>query len=335
MHLIEGEQWIDGALKLKNKNFLTHEITNTSIANIIKNKNQSCYMYEVCIYVYGLSNINTNKLVINWKLYNDLIYALTGLLHCDNLYIEFGENNGSNYIFYSPPKLYILNYDQRIDLEWKCDMIQRSLYTLDTFDFKFLNVENIPDSVLCTKETTLFTRRLSSIYNTFVYNNFLSESELQLVKQFNKDRSMLLLNIDKIGHNILVEACLYKLQYDNIFETMLVETVHRDNLASNTFDLHKKLLQSAYDLAFVFNCIYKEQKNLPPLDERSSQIHPLISKYFNPFLNVNNTIINYANKAINMYFKNWSTSSSLIYFKSLIHMNAVVEREDIVRILIN
>lgn len=92
--------WCDGALVLGDGTILEHHVYNSSLAALIRRKiraersddEKEDYVgsREISLYVTGRYRRRTCGLSIYWHTHSDIIYVLTGVAYCAQIYIEYG-----------------------------------------------------------------------------------------------------------------------------------------------------------------------------------------------------------------------------------------------------
>lgn len=337
MSLFKGSQWIDGALQVQNTVFC-HEIFSPDLQNMIC-PTKTLLLSDIFTYVSGCHLKKINTFFIYWHTHGTIIYALTGITFCKKIKIVCGSCISTSMCkIYEVPKIFLVNKSKNVEIKWKIP-IKMKEQNINKKQVMQKEMSCIPSHFLSFEETDQFIESLSSLY--FIISsdndNLKSKTEIQMISRCKKlaiNEEIFLMSVSNIQHFILRQVCLYKLDGVNIFEEIRGAIRINKNLTKHDFYLHKEMLITAYEIAVVFNSIYNNRNKLPDLENRSITRLSIVEKYFQPFINMTNTVIFYSNMTLDLLRKHKSISDVKTYLKTFIDIQSIATKDDVIRLLL-
>ncbi|ANC96564.1 tegument protein UL88 [macacine betaherpesvirus 9] len=337
--MTEFHLWRDCGLHVDAETVMIHEIVSSDLGNLLQLKTDKVLMSNLCAYITGCLNRSVFTVVLYWHSYSEIIYTLTGLIHCEKIVIECGTDiSKSSSLIYDKPKILLLRDKlEPIELKWKCAVkvvtIQKKLSPYVPEIFPILPNHQF---VLENEELPIFRDRIAYILKVVVTKIPTDSKKEQ--HMINKCHELANLQTFAINGNILesfvlTQVCLFKLGAVNMWEEITGNIRTKTQMFSKSFIEHKEFLSSCYLLCSLLNSIYKHRSLLPEMLENNQIVHTVVKKYYSECNEVSYKTLLYATNVIYLFSQNKDISEVLSNIKKHISIDTSASKMDLTRFL--
>ena len=332
--------WKDCTLYVNNETATVHEILNSDLSELLQLKTEFVSMTDLCVYITGCINQNISSITIYWHAYSEVIYALTGIIHCEKISIECGIKSTDNNILYEKPKLFLLRENLApTELRWKSLIKTKTIKSALSPNQNeiFPKIAHKPSILLEIEEAPRFKEMVSCIWKLVAEEAIItSKSENDIVKTCKKlaeSQRYTLTNGTVLQNFILVHACLFKLGAVNFWEEMNGKLRQRPELMSKSFTGHEECFYNCYYLCTLLNSIYSYKTLLPEIVDNTRSIHVVVKAYYSEHIDVSYKILSYSTNMMNLFSQYLNFTDLLPYINKHIKIDVSASKQDMIKFL--
>nr|ARJ99862.1 U59 [Human betaherpesvirus 6] len=344
MNVPMADEWFDCAIRLDSETIAVHEIFNSDLSKLLNLHSKTVYMSDLCAFISGCVNRNVGKLTIYWHVYGDIIYALTGILHCVKITIECGERIADGrYRLYEVPKLFLMRGQSTpLELKWKHAVgiatTNKPLLTHVLTDVLETSPFTLPDTLLSVQELSIFRERLSYIYYVLGLDvDIVARTEREIFQkcaELARLQQVFLIQGNIMENFVLVQACLFQLGADGLWEEMFGSVRPRPELMSSAFIQHRVMVNNCYCLAVIFNAIYKHKVSLPTVERSHEIVHRVVQEYYKSYVNAPLSVFVCATKVLTLFTEEYNFQSALVFVSQFFQVDVEASRADVIRLFL-